>query len=290
MKRKLSKVLAALQVLAMLIGLIPIGMVTTVFAAPIANYTVNLTDGTSVLDLDDVDVTLTDSTDEEKTSTVQTVDGVATFTDFVEEGATYTLSIIGYDADVTEITVAEEDTSKDVIVTEIEKVAVSGVVKVEESNPYEGATVEVSGYGSATTTTDANGAYSVDVYKGKEVTITVTPKSEDEKYEVLTKTVTYDADNFSEDFEFSPKIFVITTSVGANGTITSSENVEFGTNKDIEITANTGYRIEKVTVTPNGDVNAKYDISEAGNEQSYTLSLTDIQQDYDIVVTFYRMT
>ena len=92
-KLKSSKILAGFLAFVMIVGMLPISVFTTVFAAGIDSYSVQLTDGTDVLDLDDVLITLTNATDTSLVATAMTVDGVAVFENFVEEEATYTVTV-----------------------------------------------------------------------------------------------------------------------------------------------------------------------------------------------------
>ena len=71
--------------------------------------------------------------------------------------------------------------------------------------------------------------------------------------------------------------FTITTSAGANGEITPSATVEYGTNKTINITPNTGYEIEKVIV----------DDTNKGKITSYTFN--NIKENHTISATFKKL-
>ncbi len=291
--QKKARILAGIIAVMMLVSTVPVNMLTATFAAVIDGYTVNLTDGTSILDLDGVDVTLTNKEDETKSETVSTVDGVATFESFVEDGATYVLSvseIIGYETVIdTEIVPVEGvDESTDVVLTAIEKVTVSGVVTDENDDVYEGATVTVTGYDTVEVETDENGQYSLSIYKGKEITFTVTPKAEDVKYNVHTSTATYNADT-TVDVKLQVKTYDVTTNYDniENGTITESEDdIVYGGDKDIEIIANPGYRIDKIVVTSESAV---YEVEDVNGLKSHSLTLSDICENYNIVATFYRM-
>ena len=285
-KQKSSKILAGFLALIMIVSMLPMSMLTTVFAAEIESYTVCLTDGTDVLVLDDVNITLTNKDDDTITKTVATTNGIATFENFVVEEATYILAIdavFGYEDVVSsEFIVGVDETSRDVILTAIDKVNISGIVTDENGEPYEGATIAVSGYITEETTTNENGEYSFETYSGKENIITITAK--EDKYNTIPSTATYNANATDVNYQLSVKTFNITTQADENGTITSSaEGVLYGDNKDIEITANTGYRIEEVKV--NTSV-----VTEAVGQQNYILSLDNITENYDITVSFYRMT
>lgn len=286
-KQNSSKVLAGILVLVMLVSMIPTNIFSIAFAEEIEEYTVNLTDGTSVLDLDDVAVTLSNKADSTKYSTVNTVDGVAKFDKFVEEEATYILtvaSVSGYnDVASTEITIAAGETSYNVAMSAVEVVTVSGVVADENGNSYEGATVKVTGYENVEVVTDATGKYSYQTYKGKEVDIEITAK--DDKYSLIKGQATYNSDASDVNYQLEVKKFdIITNDTVENGTITASETgVLYGSSKDIEIVANEGYRIKEVI--KNGEK-----VDEATNQKAYTITLSDIKTSYDISVSFYKAT
>ncbi len=79
---------------------------------------------------------------------------------------------------------------------------------------------------------------------------------------------------------FSAQTFNITTSADNNGTITDSCEVEYGTNKDIVVTANENYYISSVKI--NG---IEMDIP-FSQLLSYSNTLTNITQNYEIVAEF----
>ncbi len=285
MKRKGSRILAGFLVLVMIIGLVPANLRTNASETAIESYTCSLTDGSSVLDIDDVQITLTKKDDNTQTQTVSTVDGIATFENFVEEETTYIVTvddIFGYEAvEDTEVTIALGETSTNIVIDAIEGITVSGIVTDENGVAYVGATITITGYIDEEVVTDENGAYSFETYKGKENVITITAK--EEKYSSILVTATYNED-VTVDHQFEVKKYNITTTADANGIITETEdNVLFGSDRDILITANEGYRIHEVTV--NGEV-----IIEAADLKNYTVTLEDIQENYTVVATFYRMT
>lgn len=289
-KRKSSKFLTGFLILVMIVSILPIGMFTTAFAAEIKSYAVCLTDGTNVLDLDDVNITLTNKDDNTITKTVATTDGIATFENFVTEEATYICSvdtILGYEDVITsEFTVAVDEISSEIILTAIDKVNVSGIVTDENGDPYEGAMIAVSGYITTETETNEYGEYSFGTYSGKENTVTISTK--EEKYNTIPSTAIYNADATDVNYQLSVKTFNIVTKADENGTITSNEeDVPYGDSKNIEITANTGYRIEEVKVSTSVNTSV---VAEAAGQRNYTLHLNNITENYDITVSFYQMT
>ena len=287
-KLKSSKILAGFLAFVMIVGMLPISVFTTVFAAGIDSYSVQLTDGTDVLDLDDVLITLTNATDTSLVATAMTVDGVAVFENFVEEEATYTVTVaevFGYEKVASsEITIAVDEVSTDIILTALNKVNISGIVTDENGDAYEGAKVAISGYVTFETTTDAEGKYAFETYAGKENIINISAKEEDKQYNAIPGKATYNADTTDANYQFTVKTFSINTTAGENGVITEDEaDIPYGANRVINVVANEGYRIEKLMV---GDTEEP----EAAGKKSFELNLNEIAQDYDISVSFYRMT
>lgn len=287
-KLKSSKILAGFLAFVMIVGMLPISVFTTVFAAGIDSYSVQLTDGTDVLDLDDVLITLTNATDTSLVATAMTVDGVAVFENFVEEEATYTVTVaevFGYEKVASsEITIAVDEVSTDITLTALNKVNISGIVTDENGDAYEGAKVAISGYVTFETTTDAEGKYAFETYAGKENIINISAKEEDKQYNAIPGKATYNADTTDANYQFTVKTFSINTTAGENGVITEDEaDIPYGANRVINVAANEGYRIEKLMV---GDTEEP----EAAGKKSFELNLNEIAQDYDISVSFYRMT
>ena len=287
-KLKSSKILAGFLAFVMIVGMLPISVFTTVFAAGIDSYSVQLTDGTDVLDLDDVDITLTNKADESITATVKTVDGIAVFENFVEEEATYVVSVaevFGYEtvAD-SEITVAVEEVSTNIALTALTKVNISGVVTDENGDAYEGAKVSVSGYVTFETITDAEGKYAFETYAGKENIINITAKEEDKQYNAIPGKATYNADVTDANYQFSVKTFTVNTTAGENGSITATEtNVPYGSDRNITITADTGYRIKEIIVDEQAVQGVK-------DKTEHIVELTAIDKNHSITVSFYKAT
>lgn len=287
-KLKSSKILAGFLAFVMIVGMLPISVFTTVFAAGIDSYSVQLTDGTDVLDLDDVLITMTNATDTSLVATAMTVDGVAVFENFVEEEATYIVTvseIFGYETVATsEITVAVDEVSTDVVLTALNKVNISGIVTDENGEAYEGAKIAISGYVTFETTTDAEGKYAFETYAGKENIINITAKEEDKQYNVIPGKATYNADATDANYQFSVKTFSINTTAGENGSITATEtDVPYGSDRNIAITANTGYRIKEVIVD-------EQPVEGVKDKTEYVVELTAIDKNHKIAVSFYKAT
>lgn len=291
-KTKASKFLACLLAIVVAFGVIPVGMVFTAAAATIDGYTITLTDGTDVIDtLEGVKVTLTNDADSQKSVTATTVKGVATFDSFVEENESYTATIeaiTGYDSTWSvQFTCDQQDDpdavkNADIVLTTLDKIVISGFVTDEADKAYANAKVEISGYVTGETTTDADGKYSFYAYKGKEYTIKAT--ANDDKYETATTTVSAPAADYEcSVLKFAIKQFTVSTTVGENGTITATETVDYGSSKEITATANTGYRIDSFIVDGT-------EITDAKGKQSFPYLFSDIKENHSISVTFIRQT
>ena len=182
LKKSTSKITAAILAVVMLFTMIPFGTLVNAFAATVDSYTITLTDGSSAINLDGVEITLTNKADASKSSVQNTSNGVATFENFVEEEETYTVSVAektGYEAVADfEITPATGETNSDVNLVAIDKAELKGTVVDENGNPYNGATVKVTGYITETAVTGDDGTYSFSAYKGKDYTVTATSKED----------------------------------------------------------------------------------------------------------------
>lgn len=245
-------------------------------------------DGTDVLDLDDVLITLTNATDTSLVATAMTVDGVAVFENFVEEEATYTVTVaevFGYEKVASsEITIAVDEVSTDITLTALNKVNISGIVTDENGDAYEGAKVAISGYVTFETTTDAEGKYAFETYAGKENIINISAKEEDKQYNAIPGKATYNADTTDANYQFTVKTFSVNTTAGENGSITATEtDVPYGSDRNITITADTGYRIKEVILDEQAVEGVK-------DKTEYVVELAAIDKNHSITVSFYKAT
>lgn len=285
-KTMASKILAGFLALMMLVSVIPLGTLVTAFAATIDSYTVSLTDGADIIALDDVRITIKSKNDVEKVLSQATKNGVATFNNFVDEDKTYIVSvdsIVGYNnvADF-EITPTAGESNTDVALTAIGKITISGKVVDENDVAYSGASVAISGYTNATTTTNASGEYSFEAYEGQNYTIKATAK--EDKYEEKTTTITNPTKDYTCDtLKFTVKQFTIATTAGENGTVTSTESVEYGSNKVVKAVANDGYRIKSYKVDGQEQSAAK-------GEKEYAYTFSNITEAHKVDVSFIRQT
>lgn len=292
-KNKFSKkMLAILLAVVLVIGTIPVGF-ASVFAAMKDTFKVEIENYSF-----SAEVKLTDSTDSTVSETVTASNGVATFTDFVDDEKTYNLEItdlVGYEnytangiiIGSNSITVREAD------LTAIEKATASGIVVDENDVAVSGVEVTYSAYSGAvedTVTTDSTGAYSFEFYKGVDYSVSIKGT---EKYAVKPPMIfNTTSDNDLGKHTLQVQQFGITVTTGTNGSVTigtstssvESVNVNYGEDApSIVITADTNYRIDKLTIDGN-------EVEDAKGLQTYDVSsqLKNIKKAHTVSVSFYR--
>ena len=297
LKLKSSKIIAMLLAVVMLISMVPVSMITAFATEDIEYFVVTVTDSVTGDPIADAEVCL------EASNTDWTLEVEPALTN--EEGkAEFEISIISdsmTNAEITEaalnvivkkngyenysesevINIDNLTVSKDVSLVEKEKITLSGTVTDENDLAYEGATVKMTGSLSGEATTDADGNYSFQVYKGfGEYTITAT--ATDDKYLTATTTVSAPAENYTcETLKFEVKQYKVSTVAGENGTITDTDTVAYGENKEITATADEFYRIEKFEV--DGEA-----IEDAVGKDTYSYTIENITSEKNIEVTFVR--
>lgn len=283
LKTRVKRVFAGVMAALLIVNCLP--MNAQVYAATVNSFTVCLKDGENTAELDGVSITLTDTTDESNTMTSTTVQGVATFTDFVDSDITYKMSvsdITGYEkvAD-SQLTIATDQTTVDISVTALEEITISGTVVDEQNNAYVEATVEYTGYGNGSVITNEKGEYSFKAYKGKEYTIVA--RAKEDKYTQPSVTVTSsEASYVCSPLAFAVKTFTITTSGAedeSKGTITQTATVDYGTDFTVEATAKQGYQIQKIVL--NGT-----DIIQDAGTKNWSQKLENIQSNQAVQVVF----
>ena len=285
-KARSTKILACVLSLIMLMTIIPLGVLVPAFAATMDSYTIALTDGDQTVALNDVQITMTNKANPEETMSQNTKDGVSVFSSFVEENETYIVSvqeIVGYKiVEDFEITPTADVTNWNVPLTALEKITIRGKVVDENGNNYPNAKVSISGYFDAETVTNDLGEYTFEAYEGETYKITATAL--EEKYESQSTTVTNPTSDYAcETLQFALKQFAITTASGANGTVTESKTVVYGSSVQIEAIADAGYCIESFIVDgePQSiDVGVK----------SFSHLFENINQKHNVEVTFVRNT
>lgn len=283
-KKQMSKVLAGLLAVIMMLSLIPVGLYVTAFAAGVDQYSVMVVDEKNQAITDGITITLTNKADSSKKQTEISENGVAIFKNFVEEDATYIVSVdpaVGYEdvADY-ELSVAEGDTETTLQLTALEKVTLSGTVVDETGAAYVGAKVVLTGYLSAEVVT-TDGTYSFEVFKGKDYSLTATAK--EDKYNTASTMIAAIANDRTCTLKFTVKEFNINTAADENGTITSAETVSYGDSRKITATANDGYCIDDFIVNGTSQSNAK-------GLKSFDYDISSVTENYNISVGFIRKT
>ena len=282
-KKQMSKVLAGLLAVVIMLSLVPTELYVMAFATELEQYSVKVVDESNKPVTEKVAITLTNKSDSSKKQSQNTENGVATFKNFVEEGETYIVSVgsvVGYkDVADSELSISEGDTETTVSLTMLEKVKISGTVESDEK-PYSGATVKLDGYLNSETKTDKNGRYAFEVFKGQDYSVTVNAGDKYKKESKTFENITKDTDC---SFSLSVKEFKIKTSSNENGVITESTTVEYGAGKTITATANQGYCIGSFSVN-------NKDVEDANNKKEFSYEIKDAKADYIIKVTFIRKT
>lgn len=283
-KKQLPKVVACMLALMMVLSIAPVELYTTALGAAIGKYYINVVDGENKPVADSTEITLTNKNDAAKTKTCTSVNGTAVFEDFVEENEVYAVSVgavIGYaDVNAYDISVKNGDTATTVQLTALEKVTLSGIVTDENKKPYKNAGVELSGYITGSTTTDADGRYSFEVFNGKDYKLTAT--ANEKEYDVAEADVSAITGNTECNLSFKKNAAkpAIDIEFGKNGTVTEgmTENGE----KEITAKANTGWYVSSFVV------NGVEQIEDNQREDNFVYTITDKSVDYKITVSFAK--
>ncbi len=191
--KKTSRVLAYLLALMIVLGCFPSTLIMNAMALDGGEltYTFKVTNG--LLDGDLVEYENAEIVIKKGDSQVGTLttnaDGEATASSLADATEySYTVTLLGYEDATGSFTADSDDDPKEINVpmTALHVATITGTV-TDGTDAYEGATVTLSGYSEASDTTDENGEYTLTGYVGKEYTVTVTPKAEDEKkYQTIT--------------------------------------------------------------------------------------------------------
>lgn len=283
-KKQLPKVVACMLALMMVLSIAPVELYTTALGAAIGKYYINVVDGENKPVADSTEITLTNKNDAAKTKTCTSVNGTAVFEDFVEENEVYTVSVravIGYaDVNAYDISVKSGDTATTVKLTALEKVTLSGVVTDENKKPYKNAGVELSGYITGSTTTDADGRYSFEVFKGKDYKLTAT--ANEKEYDVAEADVSAITGNTECNLSFKKNAAkpAIDISAGENGTV--AEGMTENGEKEITAKADPGFCINSFVV------NGVEQVKDNQREDKFVYTITDKSVDYKIAVSFAK--
>ncbi len=277
----LRKRIAAIIVGIMLISVFANYWTMVVVAAPVTPFTVKIPSG---IRGSSIDAVLTNTVDSSDKRTVRMTGGSATFTDFVDDANSYSLSItgmIGYE-DYALSTMPLENGEYTVLQGDLgalPQYTVSGTLVDEKGNPYTtNAIVSYTGYDTGSASLK-NGYFTFDIYGGQDYTMSIS--AADVQYgEIDLGTVNVTADrNFGEQ-KLAIRSFLIQTTTGANGSI-SPENgsVLYNQDQTVSITANANYRIASLTVDG-------VTVTGAVGLSTYLRSFNDVKDMHSVSATF----
>lgn len=287
-KKQLSRVLAGLLAVVMAVCAVPVELYTTAFAEGIEQFIVKVMNGENLVTAG-TEITLTKKDDKTKTDTQSTEKGKAVFKNFVEEGATYIVSvksIYGYkDVADYELTVNKGDTEAAVSLTALEKAVISGTVTKEDGSAYNNATVGLF-YNEKIVKQakpDSKGRYSFDAYKGINYTLKL---STGDAYKNDSVEITNVSENIVHDFIVVAKKYSITVIDNPGDTEVVADNISYNGNRTITVGNKDGYRIESILV--NSKKLSEEETPEYKGAKSYKIELKNITSNYTIRVKYYR--
>lgn len=287
-KKQLSRVLAGLLAVVMAVCAVPVELYTTAFAEGIEQFIVKVMNGENLVTAG-AEITLTKKDDETKTDTQSTEKGKAVFKNFVEEGATYIVSvksIYGYkDVADYELTVNKGDTEAAVSLTALEKAVISGTVTKEDGSAYNNATVGLF-YNEKIVKQakpDSKGRYSFDAYKGINYTVKVFPSK---AYENASAKITNVSEDIVQNFTVVAKKYSITVKDNPGDSEVVADNIPYNGNRTITVGNKDGYRIESILV--NSKKLSDKETPEYKGAKSYKIELKNITSNYTIRVQYYR--
>lgn len=271
----LKRCLVFLITLTMVITLPGINSLELVSAG--ADYTVTL----NVPGINGAVITLTEK-DSHAEHKATTENSVATFAEDLNAEEIYKIqvdNVKGYKtySDLNyKLNAADADT---LVLSEMDKVTFSGTVVDEKSGRVNGATVSVTGYTDASTTTNAAGVFSLTLYKGESYSYSITSEP---KFEVSSGTVTANRNTNLGTVTLTPHQYDISTSKIGSGTISGSTKVVYGYDKTINIKADSGYEISYLL--DNGNP-----VKDAVQKSQYNYTLTDITEGHTVEVEFSKI-
>ena len=287
-KKQLSRVLAGLLAVVMAVCAVPVELYTTAFAEGIEQFIVKVMNGENLVTAG-TEITLTKKDDKTKTDTQSTEKGKAVFKNFVEEGATYIVSvksIYGYkDVADYELTVNKDDTEAAVSLTALEKAVISGTVTKEDGSAYNNATVGLF-YNEKIVKQakpDSKGRYSFDAYKGINYTLKL---STGDAYKNDSVEITNVSEDIVHDFIVVAKKYSITVIDNPGDSEVVADNISYNGNRTITVGNKDGYRIESILV--NSKKLSDEETPEYKGAKSYKIALENITNNYIIRVKYYR--
>ncbi|MCI9292252.1 MAG: hypothetical protein HFF02_02990 [Erysipelotrichaceae bacterium] len=283
-KDRIHRYLAVILALFMSIQLIA-STYTVSYASQQDVFTITFTDGQKTVSADGAKMTITDKQDPNHKAVFKIENGVAEVLDFIEAEHPYILSvkdITGYEnLDNFEIVANANQHNIDIIVKPIDKITISGKIVDENKQPYEGARIQYEGYVHGETTSNVEGMYSFQAYKGQDYKIIATTK--DERYVELNKFVISPNENYRcDDFQLELKqnkmmlyadndtdAYRIQFEVAQDGTITYTDaTTSKGETIQVETDPNDADQF-LISVTPKANMRVSSMIMDGGTLKNY---------------------
>ncbi len=263
----------------------------------IPSYTVKLSKK-----IEKIEVTLTNTEDEEDTKTVKTnSEGEAVFEDFLEVGKKYNLTtshITGYEKIKEVIEPEQTDKLKEIELTELEKITVSGkITKHDGKTSYEGATISFLSEDEKYKfykVTKADGTYKVTLYQDKDKKISykifIEPREEDggHKKVEINESRTYSQNKSDENFSLLGVFEIKLPSPLEHGSVTvDKDKVTQGEDYKITVTPDSDYYLGEIKVEENP---VKWNVIEWNaiemeKDGTYSCEIKNVQAEQKIDVT-----
>lgn len=289
------------------VSLLPTSSNPSTFAQAHSSFTVEIDSSIG----GNISVKLTNTMNPAETKTESVKDGIAVFSDFVDPGSTYNISVTGMNEyedyhetglliDGTSVSFAAGDftalntggkTAGENTVLELDTIVVSGQITNERGIPYTGGgTVSYSGYGSGSVELSGTGSFSATIYKDMAYNFTLTPA--DSKYNAVNLGPVNSPVNISDlNAQLTVKTFTITTTSGENGTITPSLSaIPYGSSRSVSATADPDYLIAAFIVdgvpVPEAVGQKTFSHRFPGITDHHTVDVTYALETFEITFTF----
>lgn len=249
-------------------------------------FKVILTDGSEVLDsLEDIKVTLINKNDTTDTASVETVSGIASFENFLVAGETYLVSVsdvFGFEPfDGDEFTADSSTEEFRVVLNQLEKTTVTGILENEQGYECASLDLKYSGYTEGSVKTEDNGSFSFEAYVGKSYTVSFEGNDEYQASSITIPAITEDYE--CEDFVLNYNTFTVSAAIDGGGKVTPSEpDIKYGFPADIVFEAEEHYRIESITINGNP-------VDDVKDLKTYTHKIESVTANVDITAKFYRV-
>lgn len=280
---------ASLFVLILVIG-IALSLENASASNIIPSYTVKLSEKK-----EGVEVTLTNREDEKDKRTVETdSEGEAVFEDFLEAGKSYKLTtshIMGYEKIEVDIKPQETDTLKEIELTELEKITVSGTITTHDGNPYKGATISFSsedGSYKVNCETIDDGTYEVELYQDKDkkisYKISIKPEEGDKEHKEVKveKSYTYYQNTSDENFSLLGVFEIELPSSLENGSVTvDKDKVTQRNSYKITVEPYSNYYLGEIKIN---EVKVDWNSIKMSENGTYSCEIENVQNKQEIDV------